>query len=86
MAQGTILDWAALRRLATQAKCDPRTIAKVARGEKVVGFPAERARKVLEKEGIAPGAGAAPPAEAPPAPDAEPQAAAEPATEQKAGA
>lgn len=79
MAQGTILDWAALRRLATQAKCDPRTIAKIARGEKVVGFPAERARKVLEKEGIAPGAGAAPPVE--PAPAVEEQAGAQKAGE-----
>lgn len=77
MAQGTILDWATLRRLATQAKCDPRTIAKIARGEKVVGFPAERARKALEKEGIAPGAGAAP---------VETAAAVEQPSEQKAGA
>ena len=60
MAQGTNLEWATLRRLAAKAGCDPRTIAKVARGEKVIGLPAERARKALEKEGIALGAATAP--------------------------
>jgi hypothetical protein len=41
------IDTATARRLAVEADCDPRTILRVARGERVVGRPGARARVVL---------------------------------------
>lgn len=43
---------AKLRALAVAADCDPRTVRKVLRGERVTGMAAERARVVLRKAGI----------------------------------
>ena len=43
-----------LRRLAVKASCDPRTIKKLLDGEEVGGLAGERARAVLEEEGLLP--------------------------------
>lgn len=40
------------RKLAVEASCDPRTIYRVYRGEKVRGLAGERARTVLERHGF----------------------------------
>jgi hypothetical protein len=47
-----ILDTATVRRLAVEASCCPRTIERVARGERVRGLPFYRAKQALEKEGF----------------------------------
>ena len=41
------LDSATLRLLAVRASCDPRTVARVARGEPVRGMAGRRARAAL---------------------------------------
>jgi len=46
------LEYAQLRELAVRASCDPRTVSKVLRGEKVRGMPAHRALKVLKRAGL----------------------------------
>jgi hypothetical protein len=51
-AQARTIDKATQRRLAVAADCDPRTIVKVFRGERVKGMAGERARKALIEAGL----------------------------------
>lgn len=51
---GLPVDCAELRRLACRAEVDPRTLAKVIRGEPVRGMAGRRALRVLRAEGIEP--------------------------------
>lgn len=46
------LDTPTLRRLAVQSSTDPRTVAKVARGEHVRGDAARRAAEALTSAGF----------------------------------
>jgi predicted transcriptional regulator len=50
------LDAATLREIAVEASSDPRTVLKIARGERVRGLAAKRIYVVLARRGIAPGA------------------------------
>ncbi|HKW48699.1 MAG TPA: hypothetical protein VJN70_14720 [Gemmatimonadaceae bacterium] len=52
MPKRPLIDAATLRRLSVTASCDPRTIRKMLRGEKVLGLAGERARAALIKEGL----------------------------------
>ncbi|WP_437647308.1 hypothetical protein [Sorangium sp. So ce362] len=51
-AQVRNIDKATQRRLAVAADCDPRTVVKVFRGERVKGMSGERARKALIEAGL----------------------------------
>jgi hypothetical protein len=46
------LDDATARRLAVAASCDPRTIKRAARGERVRGLAGQRARAALRDAGF----------------------------------
>jgi hypothetical protein len=54
MGTRRVHDAATVRRLAVAAEVDPRTIRKLLDGEVVVGMPGQRARRVLEGEGLLP--------------------------------
>lgn len=54
-----------IRRAAADAEADPRSVAKVARGEHVRGIVAERIEEALRRLGVAvPSPASAPPADA----------------------
>lgn len=48
------LDAGALRKLAVEASCDPRTVRRVLQGQPVRGLAGERARAVLMQHGLLP--------------------------------
>lgn len=48
------LDAATVRRLATEAECDPRTIIKVLNGASGMGLSYQRARRVLVEARLLP--------------------------------
>lgn len=54
MKTAPVLDYATMRELAVKASVDPRTIGKVARGEKVRGMGGQRAARVLRAAGLLP--------------------------------
>lgn len=49
------IDESTRRKLAVEAGCDPRTIDKVLRGEKVRGMAGHRAREALALAGLVAG-------------------------------
>jgi hypothetical protein len=46
------VDTATLRRLATEAECDPRSLVKLLKGLPVRGVAGHRARRVLKRHGL----------------------------------
>lgn len=54
MTTKLIVGAALLRALAVEASADPRTVARVLRGERVRGMADERIRRALEVRGITP--------------------------------
>ncbi len=50
-----MLEAAHVRRLAVKASCDPRTIKKLLKGERVTGLAGQRARAALVEAGLLPG-------------------------------
>ena len=52
MAFGIPLSLSKLREIAVEASCDPRTVAHVIKGERVLPLPEERVRAALLRRGI----------------------------------
>lgn len=52
MAFGIPLSLSQLREIAVEASADPRTVARVIKGERVLQLPADRVRAALTRRGI----------------------------------